>query len=89
MTADALLSRHTAAWQAATVHPFLAGVRDGSVPEDCFDRWLAQDYRATSSATVAHCDLDAKPVRVGIPAIPHREVELTQRPIPAGAQSTK
>ena len=44
MTADALLSRHTAAWQAATVHPFLAGVRDGSVPEDCFDRWLAQDY---------------------------------------------
>jgi TENA/THI-4/PQQC family protein len=44
MTADALVSRHTAAWQAATVHPFLAGVRDGSVPEDSFDRWLAQDY---------------------------------------------
>ena len=44
MTADALLTRHTAAWQAATGHPFLAGVRDGSVPEDSFDRWLAQDY---------------------------------------------
>jgi len=44
MTAGALLSRHTAVWRAATVHPFLAGVRDGSVPEDCFDRWLAQDY---------------------------------------------
>jgi thiaminase len=44
MTADALVSRHEAAWRAATVHPFLAGVRDGSVPEDCFDRWLAQDY---------------------------------------------
>jgi thiaminase len=44
MTADALVSRHTAAWQAATVHPFLAGVREGSVPEDAFDRWLAQDY---------------------------------------------
>jgi thiaminase len=44
MTADALVSRHTAAWRAATVHPFLAGVRDGSVPENCFDRWLAQDY---------------------------------------------
>jgi thiaminase/transcriptional activator TenA len=39
-----LLSCHTAASQAATVHPFLAGVRDGSLPEDCFDRWLAQDY---------------------------------------------
>ena len=44
MTADALASRHTAAWRAGTVHPFLAGVRDGSVPENCFDRWLAQDY---------------------------------------------
>ena len=44
MTADALLTRHAAAWQAATVHPFLAGVRDGSVPADSFDRWLAQDY---------------------------------------------
>jgi formylaminopyrimidine deformylase / aminopyrimidine aminohydrolase len=44
MTADALVSRHAAAWQAATVHPFLAGVRDGSLPEHSFDRWLAQDY---------------------------------------------
>jgi TENA/THI-4/PQQC family len=44
MTADALVSRHTAVWQAATVHPFHAGARDGSVPEDSFDRWLAQDY---------------------------------------------
>ena len=32
MTAAALMSRHSAAWQAATVHPFLAGVRDGSTP---------------------------------------------------------
>src|ERR1700719_4934459 len=44
VTADALMRRHTAAWQAATVHPFLAGVRDGSLPEHSFDRWLAQDY---------------------------------------------
>jgi formylaminopyrimidine deformylase / aminopyrimidine aminohydrolase len=44
VTADALLTRHAAAWEAATVHPFLAGVRDGSVPADAFDRWLAQDY---------------------------------------------
>jgi formylaminopyrimidine deformylase / aminopyrimidine aminohydrolase len=44
VTADALLTRHAGAWQAATVHPFLAGVRDGSVPADSFDRWLAQDY---------------------------------------------
>ncbi|HET6833428.1 MAG TPA: hypothetical protein VFH30_06135 [Acidimicrobiales bacterium] len=44
MNADALLTRHAGAWQAATVHPFLAGVRDGSVPADSFVRWLAQDY---------------------------------------------
>jgi thiaminase/transcriptional activator TenA len=44
VTADALLTRHAAAWEAATVHQFLAGVRDGSVPADAFDRWLAQDY---------------------------------------------
>jgi formylaminopyrimidine deformylase / aminopyrimidine aminohydrolase len=44
VTADALLTRHAAAWEAATVHPFLAGVRDGSLPADSFDRWLAQDY---------------------------------------------
>jgi thiaminase/transcriptional activator TenA len=44
VTADALLTRHAAAWEAATVHQFLAGVRDGSVPPDSFDRWLAQDY---------------------------------------------
>src|ERR1700751_334714 len=44
VTAAALMSRHTSAWQAATVHPFLAGVRDGSLPEHSFDRWLAQDY---------------------------------------------
>ena len=42
MTADALVSRHTAVWQAATVHPFHSAARDGSVPEDSFDRWLAQ-----------------------------------------------
>jgi hypothetical protein len=30
MNAEALLARHAAAWQAATVHPFLARVRDGT-----------------------------------------------------------
>ncbi len=39
------MTRHAAAWEAAIVHPFLAGVRDGSLPAGCFDRWLAQDYR--------------------------------------------
>jgi formylaminopyrimidine deformylase / aminopyrimidine aminohydrolase len=45
VTVDVLLTRHASAWEAATVHPFLAGVRDGSLAADAFDRWLAQDYR--------------------------------------------
>lgn len=30
-------------WRAATRHPFLDGVRDGTLPAAAFDRWLAQD----------------------------------------------
>lgn len=44
MTVEVMLSGHAAAWERATVHPFLAGVRDGSLPAESFDRWLAQDY---------------------------------------------
>jgi thiaminase/transcriptional activator TenA len=59
MTADALLTRHAAAWQAATVHPFPAGVRDGSVPADSFDRWLAQDYLYAQALVRAQCRIAA------------------------------
>lgn len=37
--------RHPEAWSQATRHPFLAAVRDGTVPEAAFDGWLTQDYR--------------------------------------------
>jgi len=30
-------------WTAATQHPFLDGVRDGSLPVEALDTWLAQD----------------------------------------------
>jgi thiaminase/transcriptional activator TenA len=40
-----LLQRHAGAWRAATGHPFLTGVRDGSVPVAAFDTWLVQDAR--------------------------------------------
>jgi thiaminase/transcriptional activator TenA len=30
-------------WSAATRHPFLDAVRDGTIAEEAFDRWLAQD----------------------------------------------
>src|ERR671910_1226291 len=75
VTAEALLFRHAAAWQAATVHPFLAGVRDGSVPEDSFDRWLAQDYlfaqalvRAQSRIAAAAPLADVGPLAGGVVA---------------------
>ena len=38
-----LPSHHSGAWRLATSHPFLAAVRDGTVPEAAFDTWLVQD----------------------------------------------
>ena len=40
-----LLSHHAGAWQRATRHPFLDGVREGTVPLAAFDTWLVQDAR--------------------------------------------
>jgi thiaminase len=39
-----LLSRHSELWHRATRHPFLDGVRDGTLPQEAFRRWLVQDY---------------------------------------------
>lgn len=39
-----LLERHAAIWQAATTHPFLDAVRDGTLPASVFATWLVQDY---------------------------------------------
>lgn len=38
------MAGHPAEWTAATHHPFLEGVRDGSLPEAAFRTWLVQDY---------------------------------------------
>jgi thiaminase len=38
-----LLSRHADAWWAATRHPFLDAVRDGTIPVAAFETWLVQD----------------------------------------------
>jgi thiaminase/transcriptional activator TenA len=40
-----LLRDHPDAWDRATRHPFLLGVRDGSLPAGAFDTWLVQDAR--------------------------------------------
>lgn len=44
MSPQDLLARHPELWHRATRHPFLDGVRDGSLPEESFRRWLVQDY---------------------------------------------
>ncbi len=32
-------------WDAQLNHPFVRGLGDGSLPEECFKRWVLQDYR--------------------------------------------
>ena len=44
MSAAELPLRHGAAWRAATIHPFLEGVRSGELPEAAFRTWLRQDH---------------------------------------------
>lgn len=44
MNGSELVARHPERWRAATKHPFLEGVRDGSLPRIAFQTWLAQDY---------------------------------------------
>ena len=41
---DRLREAGAAEWQAYTQHPFVAGIADGSLPEDCFRHYLGQDY---------------------------------------------
>lgn len=43
-TADQLLSTHAEQWYAATHHQFLDEVKDGTLPQEAFSTWLAQDY---------------------------------------------
>ncbi len=80
MTAAALMSRHTSAWQAATVHPFLAGVRDGSLPEHSFDRWLAQDYLFAQALVRAQSRIAAT-----APLAPPHPVHAANPPSPTSA----
>jgi thiaminase/transcriptional activator TenA len=44
VTGSDLVSRHPQDWWAATHHPFLEGMRDGSLPPAAFQTWLVQDY---------------------------------------------
>ncbi|MDR5709523.1 MAG: TenA family transcriptional regulator [Armatimonadota bacterium] len=44
MRLQALVEAVADRWQKATRHPFLAAVRDGTLPHQAFATWLVQDY---------------------------------------------
>ncbi|MGY1746268.1 thiaminase II/PqqC family protein [Blastococcus sp. SYSU D00695] len=44
MPVSDLLRDLPGAWERATAHPFLLGVRDGALPAGAFDTWLVQDH---------------------------------------------
>ena len=44
ITCDQLLEKHTQAWRAATVHPFLTQCQLGTIQPEQFNTWLVQDY---------------------------------------------
>ncbi len=41
-TTASLLRRHARLWNTTLRNPFVAGVRDGSLPTEVFDRWVVQ-----------------------------------------------
>jgi thiaminase len=58
-----LIERHARVWSEATRHPFLDGVRDGTLPEEAFEAWLAQDYLFVSDMLVFQARLLARAPR--------------------------
>lgn len=66
-----LPSRQSDAWRRATCHPFLAAVRDGTIPEPAFDTWLAQDHHFVAdllrfqARLLARAPRSAQPVLAG------------------------
>lgn len=44
VSTSGLLHRYAQEWRTATSHPFLDGIRDGSLPPGAFAAWLQQDY---------------------------------------------
>jgi thiaminase/transcriptional activator TenA len=53
MTTRELIADDAELWHAATHHPFLDGVRGGSLDPAAFSRWLVQDYHFALALTGA------------------------------------
>jgi thiaminase/transcriptional activator TenA len=53
MTPRQLIADDAELWHAATHHPFLDGVRDGTLDPAAFSRWLVQDHHFALALTRA------------------------------------
>jgi thiaminase len=73
-----LLERHPEAWQGATAHPFLTGVRNGSVPVAAFDTWLVQDARFVADLLRFQARLLARAPRAAQPVLAGGAVALVE-----------
>jgi len=56
-------------WKLATQHPFLAAVRDGTLPTATFDTWLAQDHRFVGDLLWFQARLLARAPRAAQPVL--------------------
>lgn len=54
-TAAELIAKYPDEWTTATVHPFLQGVQDGTLAEEAFFTWLAQDYHFAGTLLDSQC----------------------------------
>jgi thiaminase len=71
-----LLTRHAAAWTGATQHPFLIGVRDGTLPAPAFAAWLVQDHHFVADLLVFQARLLARAPRHAQPVLAAGAVAL-------------
>ena len=69
MRTEEFIERHPEAWREATRHPFLGGVREGSLPAGAFETWLVQDYLFVDDLRVFQSRLLARSPRVTQAAI--------------------
>lgn len=63
MNTEQLVEAHTAEWRGAVRHPFLDGVRDGSLSVAALDRWLVQDAQYVAALLRFQCTLLARAPR--------------------------
>lgn len=63
MRAEELLERHPELWREATHHPFLEGLREGTLPDGAFRMWLVQDYLFVNDLLVFQSRLLARSPR--------------------------